>query len=390
MQENNPSLRQRAFQFIILLGFVSLFADIAYEGARSITGPYLAVLGASGAVVGFVAGFGELIGYAMRMLSGFVSDKTGRYWPITILGYCITLVAVPMLALATRWETAAGLIIMERFGKAIRTPPRDAMLSYATHETGRGLGFGLHTAIDRIGGMIGPLAVTLMLYLNYSYRSCFAFLLVPVIVTLGFLLLARLRFPNPKELEVSYPQIAAKGFTQPFWIYVAGASLVAAGYVDFSLIAFHFQKTASFPPLWFPMFYALALGIASVSALVFGRLFDKAGIPLLMGLTGCTALFAPLVFLGDFIWAFVGMGLWGIGMGVQESIMTAIVAHLIPPDKRGTGYGVYNMCFGIFWFLGSFMMGILYDTSLPAMITLSVAAQLGAIPFFGFLAWKKV
>src|SRR5262249_1911144 len=148
---NHDLSKKTALKFVVLIGLVSLFADMTYEGARGIAGPYLAVLGASGTTVGIVAGFGELIGYGLRLFSGILSDRTGKYWAITIVGYFINLLAVPFLALAGRWETAALLLVMERVGKAIRTPARDAMLSHATHQTGHGWGFGLHEAMDQIG-----------------------------------------------------------------------------------------------------------------------------------------------------------------------------------------------------------------------------------------------
>jgi sugar phosphate permease len=171
-----------AMKFIILLGIVSLLADMTYEGARSITGPYLAILGASATLVGFVAGFGELMGYTLRFVSGYFADKSRQYWAMTIIGYVVNLLAVPLLALAGNWPLAAMLIIMERIGKGIRTPPRDVMLSHATSQVGQGWGFGLHEAMDQIGAITGPLIVALILYLHGNYQAGFAFLLLPALL----------------------------------------------------------------------------------------------------------------------------------------------------------------------------------------------------------------
>ncbi len=189
-----------AMMFVILMGVVSLLADMTHEGARSITGPFMAFLGASGTVVGFVAGFGELVGYLLRLPSGYISDRTGRYWTITVIGYLVNMLAVPLLALAGRWETAALLIVAERAGKAIRNPTRDAMLSHATLEVGRGWGFGLHEAMDQIGAMLGPLIVAAVLYFKGSYQTSFAVLLIPAILTIGVLLAARHLYPSPRDL----------------------------------------------------------------------------------------------------------------------------------------------------------------------------------------------
>src|SRR3989338_9005378 len=216
MRENNL---KSATRFVVLLGLVSLFADMTYEGARSISGPYLALFGASAAVVGFVAGFGELVGYGLRLLSGYISDKTKKYWAITITGYAINLIAVPLLALAGNWPMAAALMIAERTGKAIRNPARDAMLSHATAKMGRGWGFGLHEALDQIGAMLGPLIVATVLYFKGGYRAGFGILLVPALLALSVLVVARLLYPQPRDFEVRTVELETKGFPRKFWIY---------------------------------------------------------------------------------------------------------------------------------------------------------------------------
>jgi len=385
----NDASGKRAFKFIILLGVVSLLADMTYEGARSITGPYLALLGATGTAVGIVAGFGELIGYALRLVSGYISDRTGKYWLITILGYTVNLIAVPLLALAGRWEIAAVLMITERIGKAIRTPSRDAMLSHATKEIGRGWGFGLHEAMDQIGAMLGPLIVALVLYLKGGYRAGFGILLIPALLALTVLLIARYLYPKPRDMESASVTLDTKGFPTVFWIYLVAVALVAAGYADFPLIAYHFKKVAIASDNWIPVFYAIAMGIDALAALLFGRLFDRKGMSVLAFAVLVSLFFAPLVFLGGFYSTLLGMALWGIGMGAQESIMRAGIAEMISAGKRGSAYGVFNAGYGLFWFLGSALMGIFYDKSIPMLIIFSVMAQLLSIPFF-MMAKKRL
>jgi len=380
--------RGAALKFVILLGVVSLFADMAYEGARSITGPFLAVLGASATVVGIVAGFGELIGYGLRLVSGYISDRTGRYWTITLFGYSLNLVAVPLLALAGRWEIAALLMIAERTGKAIRTPARDAMLSHATKEIGRGRGFGLHEALDQIGAVLGPLIVVAVLYFRGSYRSGFGILLVPALLALSVLVVARLLYPHPREFEVGSIKLESKKFPRAFWLYLVAVALVAAGYADFPLMAYHFKKVSVASDNWIPLFYAVAMGVDALAALFFGRLFDRIGISTLIVVSLLSSLFAPLVFLGSFSFALVGTALWGVGMGAQESIMRAAIAEMVPMDRRGAAYGIFNTGYGVFWFLGSALMGVLYDTSVPALIMFSVAMQLASVPLL-FLVRKE-
>ena len=369
-------------RFVVLLGVVSLLADTTYEGARSITGPFLAALGASGTIVGLVAGFGELVGYGLRLVSGVISDRTKRYWTITLVGYAVNLLAVPLLALAGHWEIAAALMIGERIGKALRNPPRDAMLSHATSEIGRGWGFGLHEAMDQIGAVLGPLIVTAVIEARNDVRTAFAVLLIPAVMALAALSLARILYPHPQNLEVGTPQASTAGFPRVFWLYLAAVGLVAAGFVDFPLIAFHLQKQSIVPPVWIPAFYATAMGADAIAALVFGRIYDRLGLSTLAAASAISMLFAPLTFLAGFWCVLGGMALWGIGMGAQESILRAAVAELVPADRRGTAYGVFNAAYGVFWFFGSALMGVLYDRSLPALIAFSVLAQLASIPLF--------
>lgn len=364
------------------MGLVSLCADITYEGARSITGPFLATLGASAAVVGFVAGFGELIGYGLRLFSGYITDKTKKYWFITIIGYSVNLIAVPLLAFVGRWEIAGALIIMERMGKAIRTPARDAMLSYATKKSGRGFGFGLHEAMDQIGALTGPSLMALVLYLKGGYRNGFAILLVPALFAIAILLIARYVYPNPHEFEIHTPTLKGKGLKRPFWLYLAAISLVAAGYADFPLIAYHCKKMAIASDSFIPLFYTVAMGIDAIAALVFGRLFDRIGMSAMIIAVAISLLFAPMVFFGGLWMVFAGMLAWGIGMGAQESIMRAAVADMVPSEKRASAYGIFNTGYGVFWFLGSVVMGFLYDISIPLLVIFSVGAQLIAIPVF--------
>ncbi len=375
------SSRKTAFKFIILLGLVSLLADMTYEGARSIIGPYLALLGASGTVVGIVAGFGELAGYALRLVSGYISDKTGRYWLVTIFGYAVNLFAVPLLALAGRWEIAAAFMITERIGKGIRTPSRDAMLSHATKEIGHGWGFGLHEAMDQIGAMLGPLIVAGVLFIKGGYKTSFAVLLIPALLALIVLLTARYLYPRPRDLETASVTLETKGFPRVFWLYLVAVALIAAGYIDFSLAAYHFKKLSIVSDNLIPIFYAIAMGVDALAALIFGRLFDRNGVSILVFAVIVSLFFAPFVFLGGFYPALFGMILWGIGMGAQESIMRAGIADMISADKRGSAYGVFNAGYGLFWFLGSAVMGIFYDISIPALIVFSVITQLASIPF---------
>lgn len=375
-----------ATAFVILIGVVSLFSDLTYEGARSVTGPFLATLGASGTVVGVVAGLGELVGYGLRLVSGYFADKTQRYWAIVFLGYGLNLLAVPLLALAGHWEIAAVLMVAERMGKAIRTPARDVMLACASDSIGRGWGFGLHEALDQIGAILGPLVVAAVFYSQGTYEAGFAVLLIPALIALSVLFTASRLYPRPRDLESAAIKVASKGFTRSFWLYIAAIGCVAAGYADFPLVAYHFKKMASVPEHWIPIFYAVAMGVDAIAALIFGRVFDRIGFPVLVIAVLLSSLFAPLVFMGGFQLALVGMALWGIGMGARESIMRAAIAEVVPTNRLGLAFGLFNTVYGAAWFIGSAFMGILYDVSVNALVFFSVAAQLAALPV---IVWSR-
>lgn len=371
-----------ALKFVLMIGVVSFFADFTYEGSRGITGPFLQRLGASGAIVSVAAGFGELLGYGLRFFSGRLSERTGEFWPITFIGYIVQMAAVPLLALAGNWQVAVLLILLERIGKAIRNPPRDVMLSHAAKQMGFGWGFGVHEALDQFGALFGPLMVALILAHRGEYRVAFGVLLVPAIITLILLSLARLSYPRPEDLEVNPRVIKTAGLPRSFWIYLVAAALVSAGFADFQLIAFHFQQASVVKTSLIPVFYSVAMAVSGTGSLVFGKLFDRFGITVLVPLTLIAAASAPLAFLGGFWLALLGASLWGMGMGVHESIIPAAVATMVPAHRRPSAYGLFTGAYGLAWFLGSVIIGLLYDRSIPAAIAFSLAIQLLAIPLF--------
>jgi MFS family permease len=374
------SMRRTALRFVVLLGVVSLFGDMTYEGARSITRPFLATLGASATIVGIAAGFGELVGYAIRLLSGYIGDRTGRYWAVTIVGYVLNLFAVPLLALALNWQVAVVLIVAERMGRALRAPTRDAMLSHAATRTGAGWAFGLHEAMDTTGAIAGPLLVSAVLYFGQGYSTSFGLLVIPALLSMAVLLIARSQFPTPQHLEIIDPIREPSGLPPKFWVFSIGAAFIGAGYADFSLLAYHFGKTAVVAPPVLPILYAAAMVAAAVAALALGRWFDRAGIIVLLPATVVSALSAPLAFLGGPWLVSLGIICWGIGMGAQESVMRAVIGSIAPRERRGTAFGLFHTVFGIAWFIGSVLLGIVYDHSVLGVAALSLVLQLLALP----------
>jgi MFS family permease len=371
-----------ALKFVVIVGIMSFFADFTYEGSRSITGPYLGLLGASAFAISVISGAGEFIGYNIRMFSGRRADQTGRYWPITIGGYILQMTVVPLLALAGSWQWAAVLIIAERIGKGIRNPPRDAMLSHAARDIGYGRAFGLHEALDQFGAMFGPLLVALILAVTRNdYKIAFASLAVPAVIMLSLLAVARLLYPRPQDLAAHPAGVSTQGLPRVFWVYVAGAALAGAGFADFPLIAYHFQHAGTVSPTLTPIFYAVAMAVSGSGSLMLGRIFDRAGIGVLIPLTIVAAIYAPLVFLGGFWPILVGVSLWGLGMGVQESLIPAAVAPMVSPDRRAFAYGLFTGIYGTAWVAGSIVIGVLVSVSLGGLVAFCVASELAAIPF---------
>jgi len=368
--------------FIILLGIVSLFGDVTYEGARSVAGPYLATLGASASIVGLVAGIGEFVGYALRLASGYLVDRTKAYWPLTFIGYGL-LLSIPLLAFAGYWQLAAVLIILERMGKAIRSPARDTMLSYATKEVGRGWGFAVHEALDQIGAVIGPIVFSLVFLFHGGYREGFTLLWIPALLTLAVLAIARKKVPSPQKLEApgetSRQNIKDK-LPRVFWFYTVFTLFSVAGFANFQLISYHLKVQAIVPDAQIPIIYAIAMGVDALAALLVGKTYDRIGLISLLAVPLLTLPIPFLAFSHSYSLVLISIVLWGAVMGIQETIMRAAIADLTPVERRGFAYGIFNTAYGAGWFVGGALMGLLYELSINHLILFAVVMELISIP----------
>ena len=393
----------QAMAFIVLFGIVSLFSDMTHEGASSIRGAYLSLLGASAGAIGFISGLGELIGYSMRYVFGKLTDKTKHYWPMTIAGYVLDVLAVPALALVGEhgWVWACALLVVQRMGKAIKKPAKDTIMSFAASQEGVGKSFGIQEVLDQIGAFLGPVLLYLVLLLQTdgstftAYSRCFAVLAIPGAITLVLLLVTRRKFPNPEHFEPEPKEFVRFRMKKEFVFYIAGISLFAFGFIDYSIIIMHVSRTYTHLAAGLsetsslvntgtlPLLYAGAMLVDAVAALFFGLLYDKKGVSALVWSTVLSAPFAIFIFAFQSTpMLLIGIALWGVGMGAQESILKAAVTTMVPKASRATGYGVFECAFGAAWFLGSWLLGVLYDHSVTAMIVVSVAAQLAAIPLY--------
>lgn len=410
--ENNKNKKRisQAMLFIIFFGIVSLFSDMTHEGASSIRGAYFTILGASAGAIGFVSGLGELIGYSMRYVFGRIADKRKNYWFMTIFGYVIDVLAVPALALVGEngWIAAAILLIIQRMGKAIKKPAKDTIMSFAASQEGVGKSFGIQEMLDQIGAFLGPVLLYLVMLFKTTgttfeiYSTCFAILAIPGAITIIMLLITRKKFPNPENFEPEAKEFVPFEMKKSFKYYIMGISLFAFGFIDYSLVIMHISRnftsiagglaetSSIINSGTIPLLYAGAMLVDAVAALVFGYMYDKKGVKVLVLSTIISAPFSAFVFLGKSVpMVIFGVVLWGIGMGAQESILKAAVTTMVPKSSRATGYGIFECSFGIFWFLGSWLLGVLYDVSVPIMVVVSVVAQIAAIPMYISSAKKK-
>jgi MFS family permease len=372
--------RKTALRFIVCLGVVSLFADMTYEGAYSIIGPFLKDLGATATEVGLIAGLGEMLAASLRYFSGRLVDRTRAYWAVAIMGYCLNVVVVPAMAFVGNWQMAALLVVVERTGKALRGPARDVLLSEATGKIGHGWGFGVHAAMDQTGAVLGPLMMAAAVMRSQHFGPAFLRLVFPAAGALVALLVARLVYPNAGKATPR--QAAQQKLPKVFWTYTMAAGILACGFVDFPLLSYHFQKTQVAQPAVIPLLFAGAMGLNGITALVFGKLFDRWGIQVLSLGVVVSMLALPLGFLGGPIGAIAAVACWATGMGAQDASLRAGIAQVVSMNKRGSAFGAFNGVYGVAWFLGSATMGLLYDHSLMALVVFGILFQLAAAVMF--------
>ncbi len=383
-----------AWRFITVFGTISLLADFVYEGARSVTGPLLASLGATGLVVGVVTGIGEAAALGLRLVSGPLTDRTQRFWAWTIAGYTLTIVTVPVLGIAGTLWVACALVIAERIGKAVRSPAKDTLLSHAAAVTGRGRGFAVHEALDQIGAVIGPLTVAGVLAITGNdYGPALGVLAIPGVAALALLVWLLLRVPNPARYETPthtkpLPPTAAVADAQDrrsaslpaaFWAYCAFTATTMIGFATFGVLSFHMVARGILSAAAVSLVYAAAMAVDAIAALASGWAYDRIGAKTLAALPVISAL-VPVVAFSNQVWLVVaGALLWGGAVGIQESTLRAVVADLVAPPRRATAYGVFAAGLGIATAAGGALTGWLYDKSIPALVITVVIVQVAAI-----------
>src|SRR3989339_1309408 len=389
-------MKKRALLFILLLGVISFFSDFTHEGARSIYGSFLGLIGASALVVSFISGLGEFIGQAFRLVTGPIADKSKKYWLMMFVGYALNLLVIPLLMFVdfSNWEIAIILILLERVGKGIRAPAKSALTSFTASHLGAGKSFAIQEAMDQFGAFLGPIFVFVVLSLNKGseldvYQLAFGLLGIFAILTLIILAISRYKYPHPDELETTKSKQSIRG-NKAFKFYMIAVALIAFGFIDYPVLAFHMSDQSLIDITYIPLLYALAMGVDAIAALIFGHYFDKKGIVSLIWAIAITLFMAPIFFLSTSLTGIIiGVILWGIGMGAQESILKAVVSTMVSKEKRATAYGIFYTVFGSAWFIGSLLIGVFYEINVLFVVLFSTTVELLAVLFLSIYLLKK-
>ncbi|MFN4219890.1 MAG: MFS transporter [bacterium] len=385
------------FNLLLTLSSVALFSDIVYEGSRSIASPFMYSKEASIIFVSFIAGLGEFINYFFRILFGYLADKTKKYWSFLITGYILTAFSVPLLAFANNYTTVGLLLLTERLGKAIRSPSKDTIISYIGHKYGQGFTFGIHELIDQAGAIIAPLIIGMILiFSNNNYKTAFLFLTIPGIISLILLFFAKLKFSKIIDNEIIENKKKENNKktnflkNKNFWIYILGMSLFGFGFTNFFLISYHYKSLNIFEPSGIAFLYSIAMLFDGLFAIIIGKLFDNFGIKILILCIFLSLLSTPLLFLSAWNWVIVvAIGLWGIGVAMQESVMKSYISNITSVDERATAFGIFNSIYGISNLVGAAILGYFYKFSVINMILFSVFLQLLGILFLAIIIKKE-
>ena len=407
---SRPALRP--WHFVISFGLVSLFADMVYEGARSIIGPYLATLGASAAVVGLVAGIGEFIGYGLRVASGYLVRRRGRYWTWTITGYGLTVLSVPLIGATTAVAPALLLYGTERLGKAVRSPAKDTLLSHASTRTGRGSAFGVHQAMDQAGAVAGPLLLAAVLWQQSgNYRLAFGVLVVPGLIVMALLFWLRHRVPDPAAYEQGAPGrgggsngaggdgagsngagsngagTALAGLQPLLWQYIGSVALLSLGIASFPLLAFHAQTQGLLTTAQVPVLFAIAMLVDGLGGLLMGRFYDamdERG-PWVLLLVPVAGGLSAIAFTGNATLVWAGVAIWGVVNGVLDSTVKAVVTQLVEPAGRSIAFGWLALARGLGLLLSGVVLGVAYDQGITLVLWLILGINAVAAAVLGWV-----
>ena len=384
--------KRTAYVAILSMGVVSMLGDIVYESGRGIAPDYLRFLGASALLVGMVSGAGEFIGYAARLVSGNLADRSRAYWLFIFLGYGLIL-AVPLIGFTFSIEVVMALLLLERFGKALRSPSRDTVVSIVSQGVGSGKAFGLHEAIDQIGAIVGPLILgVVMFYTANNYPIAFKILLIPFALMLVAIAYTYRKIGKGVQVEAKNIKDEGSSLTRGFWIYCIAILLNTLGLIPVALILY--SGASILQPLgqqWIvPLLYVIVQGVDAPMALISGYLFDRVGVKLLT-LPFILAIFpAFFVSYGGLVGVIAACITFGFVLGMQESIYRAAICDLVPLNRRGTAYGIFNTALGLGTLASGIIFGFLMENSYSAVVLAGIATLLQVSAIIALRSEKKL
>lgn len=393
-----------ALSIVIMFGIISMLGDMVHESARSVNGQYLSLVGVTAAQIGLVYGIGEFLGYALRLLAGSLLDRTGKHWLFMFIGYGLHIV-IPFMGVTQNWNFLLVFILLERIGKALRSPAKDTILSgVSENQVGLGFAFGLQEALDQIGAFVGPLIFTAVFYILgkngiNEFQMGYQLLVIPFIILMLFLAFVYRKFTTNNLRPVPPKGVASNRLQPVFWIYSIFTFFAAFGLLNFSLIGYHLKVQGIVSDAMIPILYAGAMAVDALIAVVIGKMYDRlkvstgkktGGVSILFIIPAMTFALPLLTLSHSVVLIVIGMVLMGIVLGTHETIMRSAIADLTPFHKRGLGYGLFNTFYGLALLLGSSLMGYLYDLNQTNLIImLAILSEAIALILF-FAMYRKI
>jgi MFS family permease len=386
---------QRIPRGIWVLGFVSMLMDISSEMIHSLLPLFMVTtLGASAVMVGLIEGLAESTALIVKVFSGALSDYLGKRKGLAVFGYALGALSKPVFALAQTTGVVLGARLLDRIGKGVRGAPRDALVADLAPENLRGAAFGLRQSLDTVGAFLGPLlAVGLMLLWANDFRAVFWVAVVPGWLAV-LLLLFGIREPAPHARAqrlnpISRDNLGRLG-ARYWWVVGVGAVFTLARFSEAFLVLRAEQSGMALALV--PLVMVAMNLIYAASAYPFGKLADRMSHGRLLMWGMLVLVLADLVLAASSHWLVVllGVGLWGVHMGMTQGLLATMVADVAPADLRGTAYGFFNLMSGVAMLVASILAGLLWDR-LGAAFTFYAGAAFALLTLFalGLGHWRQ-
>ncbi len=349
-----------------VLGFVSMFMDISSEMVHSLLPLFMvSVLGASALAVGLIEGVAEATVLVAKTFSGVLADVLGKRKGLALAGYGLGALTKPLFAVAPDLSVVVTARLLDRIGKGVRGAPRDALVADITPAEMRGAAFGLRQSLDTVGAFVGPLlAVGLMLWWHDDFRAVFWVAVVPGLLAVG-LLAAGVHEPDRAAAARRTNPIRRTNLarlSRPYWWVVAVGTVFTFARFSEAFLVLRARQTGV-PVAFVPLVMVVMSLVYSLTAYPFGRLSDRMPHRTLLALGLAVLICADAVLATNGHWAtvLVGVALWGLHMGMTQGLFARMVADTVPPDLRGTGYGLFSLVSGGAMLAASALAGLLWD-----------------------------